>query len=968
MGVQFMGIQIPDVSTLPAAWQILIIDDDEEDFILAREMLKQAKERSYAVHWAASFEAGRAAVFADPFSAVLVDYDLGPHSGIELIREANERGYAAPLILFTGRGSYEIDVEAIQAGATLYLTKGEVTPRLLERSIRYAIEQKKIENSLRISEAQLRASNQRLTHELAERQRVEVELRKTSEALSENEQKFFLQFDKAAYTAALAKLPEGILVDVNEAFEKAFGYTRQEVVGKTSRELNINPDQETRARILALLQEGGFVRDQEITLRTKSGEWRTFMQNIDLIDIGQEKYILTTMIDITVRKQNEELLRYHASLVENMSEAAISTGQKRVERHLAEQTMKQEIVPEALFAMDEQFRITTWNCAASEIYGFSAEEAIGQVVGQLLQIEITEEQWARQKQQLAETGHCTIEQAHFTKDGKRIIIEASTILIRDTNGKMTGYVSSHRDITARKRAEAALRANAAALRESAALLEKRIDALRKSEEMFSLSFRSSPLAGSISTLAEGRLMEVNDRYIAMFGFSREELIGHTTIELGIFPNLDARQKIVRQYRYGGVRNFETQLIMKSGEPRDVLFSSEPIDIDGQDCVLSLVVDITERKQADQALRASENRLRKLVEGNIIGVGIRDAAGRLRDANTVFLRMIGYSCDDVQAGQLSIKDLTPPEFWPVDQQAVAEALATGSCQPYEKAYLHKDGRVVPCMVGYTRLDETSDDLIGFVLDLTEIIKARIKLQEYAEKLTQSNQELEQFAFVASHDLQEPLRKIKQFGKAIQQNLEGKLEKETQDNFQRMMNASERMQVMIKDLLDLSRVNRQGQPFVPVDLSAVAAEVVSDLEPRILRTSGQVVVEALPTIEADPIQIEQVLQNLIGNGLKFHKPGTQPLVKVSSSILRSPNHPGEMVSIQVEDNGIGFDEQQFETILQPFQRLHGRSEFEGTGIGLAIVKKIIDRHHGEISAHSTPGVGSTFIVTLPMKQTG
>ena len=125
--------------------------------------------------------------------------------------------------------------------------------------------------------------------------------------------------------------------------------------------------------------------------------------------------------------------------------------------------------------------------------------------------------------------------------------------------------------------------------------------------------------------------------------------------------------------------------------------------------------------------------------------------------------------------------------------------------------------------------------------------------------------------------------------------------------------------------------------------------------------------LPSIEADPIQIQQVLQNLIGNGLKFHQPNQPPLVKVSSTVVPSSNGKGPIVTIQVEDNGIGFDEQEFANILLPFKRLHGRSEFEGTGIGLAIVKKIIDRHYGEISAHSTPGVGSTFIVTLPVKQT-
>lgn len=265
-------------------------------------------------------------------------------------------------------------------------------------------------------------------------------------------------------------------------------------------------------------------------------------------------------------------------------------------------------------------------------------------------------------------------------------------------------------------------------------------------------------------------------------------------------------------------------------------------------------------------------------------------------------------------------------------------------------------------------EPSGEVIGVAsatVDLTAIKLAEEALAETALKLERSNQELAQFTFVASHDLQEPVRKIRLFGNILQQKLHGRLDEEAQDSFRRMINAAERMQVMIDDLLQLSRVNEQRRPFVRVDLSRVAAEVVSDLEPRIQQTGGQVVVEGLPWVEADPIQIHQVLQNLIGNGLKFHKPGTPPIVKVSGAVVKARTGKGEVVRIEVADNGIGFDEGQFERILQPFQRLHSRSEYEGTGIGLAIVKKILERHHGEIAARSRPGEGSTFIITLPGK---
>lgn len=247
-----------------------------------------------------------------------------------------------------------------------------------------------------------------------------------------------------------------------------------------------------------------------------------------------------------------------------------------------------------------------------------------------------------------------------------------------------------------------------------------------------------------------------------------------------------------------------------------------------------------------------------------------------------------------------------------------------------------------------------------------IKAQAALSEYAEKLKNSNQELEQFAFIASHDLKEPLRKIRSFGDMIERRMAGKLDMETHDLFKRMLNAAERMQAMIDDLLELSRVGRRGEPFLPVALGDVANEVISDLDLRIKAAAGQIEVNPLPVIEADPLQMRQLLQNLIGNAIKYHRPGASPYVKVwcENNPQASPN-PGA-VTIYVQDNGIGFKEEYLSKIFMPFTRLHGRDAYEGTGMGLAICQKIVDRHHGQITARSSPGEGAVFMITLPMKQ--
>jgi light-regulated signal transduction histidine kinase (bacteriophytochrome) len=235
----------------------------------------------------------------------------------------------------------------------------------------------------------------------------------------------------------------------------------------------------------------------------------------------------------------------------------------------------------------------------------------------------------------------------------------------------------------------------------------------------------------------------------------------------------------------------------------------------------------------------------------------------------------------------------------------------------------------------------------------------KLVSVNGALERSNRELEQFAFVASHDLQEPLRKVQAFGDRLRARYGSAIGEQGGDYLVRMQAAAARMSKLINDLLAFSRVTTHGQPFVPTDLNVIAREVVGDLEERIAEAGGKVELGPLPTLKVDPLQARQLLQNLIANGLKFHKPGEPPVVRVEA---KGPNEAGEW-ALEVRDNGIGFEEQYRERIFQVFQRLHGRLEYEGTGIGLAICRKIAERHGGHITAHSASGQGATFVVTLP-----
>jgi light-regulated signal transduction histidine kinase (bacteriophytochrome) len=249
----------------------------------------------------------------------------------------------------------------------------------------------------------------------------------------------------------------------------------------------------------------------------------------------------------------------------------------------------------------------------------------------------------------------------------------------------------------------------------------------------------------------------------------------------------------------------------------------------------------------------------------------------------------------------------------------------------------------------------DHFVAVFDNITERKRAEETLARQSAELARSNAELEQFAYVASHDLQEPLRKIQAFGDRLRTRAGEALDGPSREDLERMLNAGSRMSTMLEDLLTYSRVSHRGHPF-----AAVVRDVLSSLETRIEQTHGRVELGELPTIEADRTQMEQLLQNLIGNALKFHAPGQAPEIHLNARAVSERE-----IQLSVRDNGIGFDEKYLDRIFQPFQRLHSRSETEypGHGIVLAICRKIAERHGGSITATSQPGQGATFIVTLP-----
>ncbi len=371
-------------------------------------------------------------------------------------------------------------------------------------------------------------------------------------------------------------------------------------------------------------------------------------------------------------------------------------------------------------------------------------------------------------------------------------------------------------------------------------------------------------------------------------------------------------------------------------------------------------DVSEALQAEQALRERERLFRLLTENMTDLVSLHDAEGRFVYVSPSAERITGYPPEALIGQQ-------PEAFWHAEDKmrwgTLLQQVPSGE-QPVALVhrFRHRKGHYIWLE---THLHAIRDEK-GCILQLqtnSRDVTARVQAEQ---ELAQRNRELQEFAYVASHDLQEPLRKVRAFAELLKEEYAASLNEEGRYYLDRMQDAAVRMSRLIEDLLTLSRVTTQGRPFERVDLEVVLDQVLVDLEVSIAETGARIHRKGhWPVIEADPTQMRQLLQNLIGNALKFRHAKRTPEIWLRARV--EPTAPGGPVcQLEVQDNGIGFDEKYLDRIFSPFQRLHSRDRYMGTGMGLAICRRIVERHHGHLTARSRPGEGATFLVTLPLYQ--
>jgi PAS domain S-box-containing protein len=419
---------------------------------------------------------------------------------------------------------------------------------------------------------------------------------------------------------------------------------------------------------------------------------------------------------------------------------------------------------------------------------------------------------------------------------------------------------------------------------------------------------------------------------------------------------------------------EIDIVNEQGKRVPVLLAVSPFEDQNHSANFCLVLtDLTEQK-LNAEIAASERMSNAIIEQAGEAIVVCDRDGKIVRASRAACGLAGRNpllkafdevfslqfLDRTECGELiSIQSVMIGEVIQGKEACMMRGLPES---PQEQLYLS---------VSATQLELPDRGISGYVItmtDLTERKKAEEEIRRYARQLERSNKDLHDFAFIVSHDLKEPLRKIRSFGTKLNADFGDVLSDEGSGCLKRMHNAAVRMEKMISDLLEYSQVSTKTKPFQMVDLNEIAKEVLSDLEMAVVKTSGRVELAHLPVIMADRYQMRQLFSNLLTNALKFHRQDVPPVVKVYARLVEnSPQDPPiRYANLFIEDNGIGFNMEHLERIFQPFQRLHGRSEYDGSGIGLSICRKIVERHKGGITASSTPGEGTIFHVSLPLIQ--
>jgi len=743
-----------------------------------------------------------------------------------------------------------------------------------------------------------------------------------------------LQLVEALPVPMFVKSRDGRYLGVNRAWEEFFGVSRASFLGKQVQDLYPqNPAiAEKHLEMDGQLWRNPGGQSYEATVTARDGRLRDtiYYKATFANGSGEVAGLLGAIVDITARKQAE------ASLLES---------ERRFRR-----TFELAGSGVAHIGMDRRFlRVNRRLC---EILGYPQDELLrltGRQISHPDDLDVINAQ--RPRLYAGEIDSVRVEKRYLRKDGSIVWVSFTMVVERDAAGKPQYEIAFFDDITARKQAEAALRESEERFRsvvdsanDGILVYDKQLNVIAgnlAAERILGLPLANIIGAAGFTSLlpcvhADGSPVLPDERPTRLTVKSGKPLTG----------------QIVGIYRADGSMNWVS---VNTG------FLRRPGDTDWYG-VVSTIGDITKQRHAELALSASEALYRQTFELATAGIAHVDLSGRFMKVNRRLCEILGYGEQELIGRP--VKEISHPEDRNLtDSQRMRVRSGEKPSVRFEKRYIRKSGAIVWVDLSVALACDASgvpQYEIALFDDITERKKAEAALREAHEELKRSNAELEQFAYVASHDLQEPLCMVSSYTQLLMRRYGDKLDGDAKDFTAFIVDGATRMKQLIEDLLAYSRVGTRDKNFKPVDAESSLKRALTNLRAAIQDSGATVTQDKLPTIPCDEVQLAQLFQNLIGNALKFRKPDVAPAVHVGAA------EQGAEWEFMVRDNGIGIEPQYFERIFMVFQRLHDKGEYPGTGIGLAIVKKVVERHGGRIWVQSQPGAGTTFHFTMPKER--
>ncbi len=770
------------------------------------------------------------------------------------------------------------------------------------------------------------------------RDNLEEQVKERTAELKESEEKFRELFNKAIDMITLSELQEngfpGRFIEVNEAAINTLGYSKEEFLNITPLDLFAPEKKSEISQIISEILRKGYITFESTTI-TKDERRIPVEINVHIFKLRGKDVTLAIARDITERKRAEEELRRSETILEEASSlskmGAYEWDMEKDEFILSKEWQRIHGVKENRLSSEDLMKISHPDDVAK--VQKALDEALKGIRPYNVEFRIINQ-----------------------SNGEIRYIQARGKILRDKNGKPTkmyGVVNDKQgkptkmygvaeDITERKQAEEQIK-------RLADIVDSSDDAI-------------------IGEDLNGIILSWNKGAERIYGYSAREMVGkHIFILIPQYEQKKISEIMERVKKGEKVAHYETQRIRKGDTKIDISVTLSPIrNVDGEITGISIIArDITERKKAEKALIESEEKLNTIIESSPDSIIASDLNLNITSCNQATVNMYGASSSGELIG-LNALELIDPKDRQTLIEATKEALLEKRSVTLEINSITVDTKkVFPVEISGNSIRDAEGNPVGFVAitkDITERKNAEKERETLIKELERSNQELQQFAYIASHDLQEPLRTISSFTQLLARRYKGQLDNDADEFIGFIVDGTSRMQAMIKDLLQYSRVQTRGEEFKPTDVQNALDQALFNLKVTIEENNAEITHDKLPTVIADEKQLVQLFQNLISNAIKFKKPDEPPMIHISS---KKDEENMEYI-FGVSDNGIGMEQQYAGRIFELFQRLHTRDEYKGTGIGLAVAKKIVERHGGRIWVESEPGVGSTFYFTIPIKE--